>query len=69
MKLAAGLSSPVSRSSASMVSITVFSLTSALSFSMSNTRVVTSTLLPLPVRIKFSVMLSGTSSQSPSVRS
>ena len=67
MKLAAGLSSPVSKSSASVVSITVFSLISALSFSMSNTRVVTSTLSPFPVMVSVSVMFSGTSSQSPSV--
>ena len=67
MKLAAGLSSPVSKSSALVVSITVFSLISALSFSMSNTRVVTSTLSPFPVMVSVSVMFSGTSSQSPSV--
>ena len=69
MKLAAGLSSPVSRSSASGVSMIVFSNTMALLFSMSNTRVVTSTLSPLPVMVRLRVMFSGVSIQSPSVMS
>ena len=69
MKLAGGASSPVSKSSASAVSVTVFSNNSARLFSMSNTRVVTSTEVPDPVMVKINRMFSGYSIQSPSVMS